>query len=312
MAQVTGGTPKSTGVFYDESYDRIYFAPASDCKGEPGAGSRPYRADNTGTSLSEVRCELGHEVVHLRQSSPNNERKFFAGRDPNPWSRIRSPFGHGGNRLIGAGLLVAGLVLTFGVLAEEVLEGETTAFDLVIMSAMRSAGNPANPIGPPWLHEAARDVTSVGSVVFLGFVLLAGVGYLLLIHKRVLAILMAVSVFGGELLSTILKRSFDRPRPDIPHVTQVFTASFPSGHAMLSAITFLTVGALLARANADSRVKIYFMALAVFLTVAVGVSRVYLAVHYPTDVLAGWCIGSGWAILCWTVALRLEQPRVRG
>jgi undecaprenyl-diphosphatase len=175
------------------------------------------------------------------------------------------------------------------------------------MSALRSAANPVDPIGPPWLHEAARDVTSIGSVVFLGFVLLAAVGYLLLINKRALAVLMAVSVVGGELLSTILKKSFDRPRPDIPHVSQVFTASFPSGHAMLSAIAFLTIGALLARANKDQRLKRYFMALAVFLTVAVGVSRVYLAVHYPTDVLAGWCIGSGWAILCWTVALWFQQ-----
>jgi undecaprenyl-diphosphatase len=214
--------------------------------------------------------------------------------------------------LIGAGLLVAGLVLIFGVLAEEVLEGDTTGFDRSIMLALRSAANPAEPIGPAWLHEAARDVTSLGSVVFLGFVLIAVVGYLLLIHKRALAVLMAVSVVGGELLSTILKKSFDRPRPDIPHVTQVFTASFPSGHAMLSAITFLTVGALLARATPELRVKRYFIALAVFLTLAVGVSRIYLAVHYPTDVLAGWCLGSGWAILCWTVALWLCGSRSTG
>jgi undecaprenyl-diphosphatase len=201
----------------------------------------------------------------------------------------------------------------FGVLAEEVLEGDTSAFDLAILSALRSQANPADPMGPAWLQEAARDVTSIGSVVFLGFVLVAGVGYLLIVHKRGLAVLMAVSVLGGELLSTILKKGFDRPRPPIPHVTQVFTASFPSGHAMLSAITFLTIGALLARANEDPRLKRYFMALAVFLTVAVGVSRVYLAVHYPTDVLAGWCIGSGWAILCWTVALWFEQNnRIRG
>ncbi|MGX5829934.1 phosphatase PAP2 family protein [Mesorhizobium sp. 43Arga] len=215
--------------------------------------------------------------------------------------------------LVGAGPVAAGLFLVFGSLAEEVLEGDTTTFDLAVLAALRSTANPADPIGPPWLHEAARDVTSIGSVVFLGFVLLAGVGYLLLIHRRALAVLMAVSVVGGEVLSTALKKNFDRPRPDIPHVTQVFTASFPSGHAMLSAITFLTIGALLARANEDRRLKRYFMALAVVLTVAVGVSRVYLAVHYPTDVLAGWCIGFGWAILCWTVALWLEQNnRSRG
>ncbi|ANN61378.1 phosphoesterase [Mesorhizobium loti NZP2037] len=220
----------------------------------------------------------------------------------------RSP--QGKNRLI-VGLLIACLVLGFGVLAEEVREGDTTKFDLAIMSTLRAA-DPAYPIGPPWLQEAARDVTSIGSIVFLGFVLLAGVSYLLLVHKRALAIWMAVAVAGGELLGTILKLSFNRPRPEIPHVTRVFTASFPSGHAMLSAITFLTVGALLSHASQDLRLKVYFMTLAVFLTVAVGISRVYLAVHYPTDVLAGWCIGSGWAILCWIVALWFQERPKRG
>lgn len=245
----------------------------------------------------------------MRELIPTNERKPFA---RSGLSRLSATAWPGVTWAVAAGLVVAVLILVFGVLAEEVLEGDTTAFDLAVLSALRSAADPANPIGPPWLHEAARDVTSIGSVVFLGFVLLAGVGYLLLIHKRALAILMAVSVVGGELISTILKRSFDRPRPDIPHVTQVFTASFPSGHAMLSAITFLTVGALLARANEDTRLKGYFMGLAVFLTLAVGVSRVYLAVHYPTDVLAGWCIGSGWAILCWTVASWFQPTSVGG
>lgn len=251
--------------------------------------------------------------MRLSEFIPNNERSDVAGRDPSPLARIVDGLRHGSTWFIGAGLLVACLCLMFGVLAEEVLEGETNAFDLAIMSALRSPANAAVPFGPPWLQEAARDVTSIGSVVFLGFVLLATVGYLLLIQKRALAVLMSISVLGGELLSTILKKGFDRPRPAIPHVTQVFTASFPSGHAMLSAITFLTVGALLARANADPRLKLYFLVLAVFLTVAVGASRVYLAVHYPTDVLAGWCIGFGWAILCWTVALWLEQNnRSRG
>ncbi|WP_027062414.1 phosphatase PAP2 family protein [Mesorhizobium loti] len=246
--------------------------------------------------------------MRLRELAPTNERKSFGRSGLGPLSRAAWP---GVTLSVAAGLVVAALILVFGALAEEVLDGDTTAFDLAVLSVFRSAADPAKPIGPPWLHEAARDVTSIGSVVFLGFVLLAGVGYLLLIHKRALAILMAVSVVGGEMLSTILKKSFDRPRPDIPHVTQVFTASFPSGHAMLSAITFLTVGALLARANEDPRLKRYFMGLAVFFTMVVGVSRVYLAVHYPTDVLAGWCIGCGWAILCWTVASWFEGPSVK-
>ena len=130
---------------------------------------------------------------------------------------------------------------------------------------------------------------------------------MLLVRKRAHALLMAVAVLGGTVISTLLKLGFDRPRPDIPHAARVFTASFPSGHAMLSAVTFLTLGALLTRVNADRRVKAYFMVLAVFLTIIVGLSRLYLGVHYPSDVLAGWCVGAAWAVLCWSGVLWLQQ-----
>lgn len=208
--------------------------------------------------------------------------------------------------LIVAVLVVGGLILGFAVLAEEVLEGDTSGFDLAVIMALRSGGDPADPIGPAWLEEMGRDVTAFGSFAFLGFVFAATVGYLLLIRKRALALLMAVAVLGGVIISTILKLGFDRPRPDIPHAARVFTASFPSGHATLSAITFMTLGALLTRVNVDQRVKAYFVAMAVFLTVMVGLSRLYLGVHYPTDVFAGWCVGAAWAILCWTGARWLQ------
>ena len=188
-----------------------------------------------------------------------------------------------------------------------VLKGDTASFDQAVIMALRSGGNPADPIGPPWFEELGRDVTALGSFAFLGFVFLATVGYLLLVGKRALAVLMAVGVLGGMLISTLLKMGFDRPRPDLPHLARVFTASFPSGHATLSAITFLTLGALLTRVHADRRIKAYFMALAVFLTVSVGLSRIYLGVHYPSDVLAGWCVGSAWAILIWAGGLWLQQ-----
>ncbi|QND69165.1 phosphatase PAP2 family protein (plasmid) [Mesorhizobium loti] len=207
-----------------------------------------------------------------------------------------------------AALFLAGcLILGFGLLAEEVLEGDTSKFDMTVLMALRSGGNPADPIGPAWLEEAGRDVTALGSFTFLGFVFAATVGYLLLIRKRALALLMSVAVLGGVAISTFLKMGFDRPRPDIPHAARVFTASFPSGHATLSTIVFLTLGALLTGVNADRRVKFYFVALAVFLTVMVGLSRVYLGVHYPTDVFAGWSVGAAWAILCWSGAHWLQQ-----
>lgn len=213
--------------------------------------------------------------------------------------------------LIAAFAIGAGLVLAFGLFADEVLEGDTAGFDRAVFLALRENGDLNNPIGPPWLEEFARDVTALGSMGFLGFITAAIAGYLLLIGERMLALLMAVAVAGGMLVSTLLKLGYNRPRPEIYHAARVFTASFPSGHATLSAITFLTLAVLLARVHEERRVKAYFIALAILLTIAVGVSRVYLGVHYASDVLAGWCIGGAWAMICWTGALWLQGPRRR-
>jgi undecaprenyl-diphosphatase len=210
-------------------------------------------------------------------------------------------------------LFMAGsLLIGFGLLAEEVLEGDTGAFDEAILMAFRSSADPASPIGPAWLQEMARDVTALGSFALLGFLTLVVVFYLLISRRHALALLVAVAVIGGGLISTLLKIGFDRPRPDIPHAVRVFTASFPSGHAMLSAVTFLTLGALVARAQADRRLKVYFVLVALFLTIIVGMSRIYLGVQYPSDVLAGWCVGSAWAILCWSASLWLQQRGKEG
>ena len=203
--------------------------------------------------------------------------------------------------------LCAALILTFGTIAEEVVEGDTHEIDMRVLMALRSPGNPADLIGPPWFEEMMRDFTALGSYAFIIIVLTAAVGYLLLIRKLGLALLTAGSVIGGMLISNLLKLGFDRPRPDLDHGTRVFTNSFPSGHAMLSAVTFLTLGALLTRVNVDWRAKIYFLTIAVLLTIIVGCSRIYLGVHYPSDVIAGWCVGSAWALICWTVALWLQS-----
>lgn len=132
--------------------------------------------------------------------------------------------------------------------------------------------------------------------------------YLLMTQERAAALWVAAAVGGGVLPSNLLKFTFERPRPDlVPHVAHVFTTSFPSGHATLSAITYLTMGALLASLHDSFRFKVYFISLAILLTVAVGISRIYLGVHYPTDVLAGWCVGAAWAAFCWTIFRWLQR-----
>jgi undecaprenyl-diphosphatase len=196
----------------------------------------------------------------------------------------------------------------FAELADEVLEGETRAFDERILLALRSATDPSDPLGPGWLEELMRDVTALGSMGILTFVTLAVAGFLALDRKAHAALFVLVAVGGGVLLGTLLKLGFDRPRPDlVPHEAIVYTTSFPSSHAMLAAVVYLTLGALLARVQPRRLLKLYLLGLAILLTVAVGASRVYLGVHWPTDVVAGWALGAAWALLCWVAALWLQR-----
>ena len=199
-------------------------------------------------------------------------------------------------------LAIVGLVLAFGHIAEEVIEGDATKFDQTILLFFRSVDDLSDPIGPSWVEEMARDVTALGSYVVLSIVVCAVTIYLLMAGQRAAAFWIFAAVVGGVLLSNALKLVFERPRPDIvAHAARVFTPSFPSGHATLSAITYLTLGALLAGLHESLRFKLYFLGLAILLTIAVGISRIYLGVHYPTDVLAGWCIGAAWAAFCWSI-----------
>ena len=206
-------------------------------------------------------------------------------------------------------LLVAACTWAFVQLADEVREGEATSFDTAILLGLRNPADPSDPIGPGWFEEVARDVTALGSMTILVGMTLAAAGYLWLAGKRH-SVALLVSVGSGIAVSTLFKRGFDRPRPDlVPHATEVYTASFPSGHAMMAAVTYLTLAAMLARVQPTRALKVYLFALAAFITALVGLSRVYLGVHWPTDVLAGWTAGAAWALACWLVASWLGRRR---
>jgi undecaprenyl-diphosphatase len=206
---------------------------------------------------------------------------------------------------------IACLLFTFGVIAQNVAQGRSFAFDRRILLALHDPINPSAPVGPVWVQEMARDLTSLGSIVVLSILTLAVSGYLFLARKSSAAWLMIVAVFGGIALNDLLKLVFARPRPDLVYqAVKVFTSSFPSGHAELSAIAYLTIAALLAQTQSSFKIGFYFIAVAALLTILIGVSRVYLGVHYPSDVLGGWCIGAAWALACWAL-LTLIQGRGR-
>lgn len=199
-------------------------------------------------------------------------------------------------------LAIAVLLFVFGFIALEAVAHKPSGFDYRVIRALQQSAKQPVPIGPPWLQEAARDVTSLGSIIVLLTMTFAVTGYLFLTHKPAVAWFMLIAVLGGLGLNHVLKFMFARRRPDfVAHSVRVFTTSFPSGHATLSAITYLTIAALLARAYPSSLVHVYFMSLAAILTVLIGLSRIYLGVHFPTDVLGGWCIGAAWAMGSWVL-----------
>ena len=209
--------------------------------------------------------------------------------------------------LLAAIALVSGLILAFLQIADEMIEGEMEAFDQAILMLFRNPADLTTTIGPPWVHEMVRDVTALGSFALLGLIVLAVCSYLVLARMRAEALLIIGSVLGGTVLSTVLKMGYDRPRPDLVSMSHQFTASFPSGHAMLSAVTFLTLGAVLARLAPTRPLRIFAIAAALVITLLIGLGRIYMGVHFPSDVLAGWCLGAAWALFCSTIAARLQR-----
>jgi undecaprenyl-diphosphatase len=205
-------------------------------------------------------------------------------------------------------LLAAASVWIFIELAGKVVANDTPAIDHQLLELFRDPEDPTRPVGSPWFREMMRDFTGLGGTGVLTLITLSAVGFFLLERKDSAAALLAVAVLGGVVLSNVLKIGFGRPRPDLAaYEPFLSSASFPSGHSTMAAVVYLTIGALIARLHPDPRVKIYVLTLSVLITLIVGVTRVYLGVHWPTDVLAGWAVGSAWALFCWLVALVLQR-----
>lgn len=218
------------------------------------------------------------------------------------------------SRLFHGGILIWFLALSlllfaFVKLASEVVEGDTMAFDRFVIAALRNSENPSLPLGPRWLQSAMLDVTAIGGVAVLTLITVIVAGFLAVSRKVKLALFVVTAVSTGALVSTLLKSLFDRPRPDlVSHLVDVNTTSFPSGHAMNSAVVYLTLAALLARTRLENATRIYILSMAIALALTIGFSRVYLGVHWPSDVIAGWAVGAFWAALC-SVGMQVLQRR---
>lgn len=212
------------------------------------------------------------------------------------------------SRLLVAFLIGAAALFGIAKLASEVFEGDTFAIDKAIIRALRTAGDASELVGPSWIKLAMIDFTALGGAPVLTLVTVLATGSLVAMRRYSTAGFVVLSVSCGAVLSSIIKGIFVRPRPEIvPHLVQVTSTSFPSGHAMNSAIVYLTLAVLLARSEANRQIQFYLIGAAIFLTLLVGTTRVFLGVHWPSDVLAGWVIGAAWAALCSLAAKWLQD-----
>jgi undecaprenyl-diphosphatase len=219
--------------------------------------------------------------------------------------QVTAPTRRGGWAWPALALFAVSLVLLGVHLADELIEGEGFSFDTRLLLALRVPGHPQTPIGPPWLLQSAVDISALGGYTLMWLFGVAGLAWLLMLRKRAEAAGIAASLIGSSVIDGWLKHLIARPRPElVPHLVQVTNASFPSGHAMVSSAVYLTLALMLAEGvevdgwrGRAARVAVvaFFSALAVL----IGMSRVYLGVHWPSDVLAGWCFGTAWALLVW-------------
>ncbi|MEP6721672.1 MAG: phosphatase PAP2 family protein [Variovorax sp.] len=197
------------------------------------------------------------------------------------------------------GLAAASLALVFAKLGGEVVEGDTHSFDVYVLRVAQEVR-----ATHPWVADVMRDLSGLGSTTVIVLFTVICLGYLVLVSARATALLVAAAVVSGTVLVSLFKTGFGRLRPDAASAEMVAPGlSFPSGHASISAIVFLTLGALIASSRSLTTERLYILSAAGLMTFLVGISRVALGVHWATDVLGGWALGAAWA-LAWLLAAR--------
>ncbi|MCR5855610.1 phosphatase PAP2 family protein [Mesorhizobium sp. J428] len=197
-------------------------------------------------------------------------------------------------------------------IADEVSEAEFDALDRGLLMAFRQPDDLATPLGPPWFREFMAELTALGGYPLLTIIVALVVGYLIVARMFGPALFTVLAVVSGTAVSQLLKVLYDRPRPDVvEQLVTVHTASFPSGHAAMSAVVYLTLASLIVRLVDSTAIRVYVLVVALLLTVSIGISRIYLGVHWPSDVAAGWAFGIAWASLSWLAVAALRALRGR-
>lgn len=197
-------------------------------------------------------------------------------------------------------------VMTFVEVADDMTEADGQAFDQAVLAWMQPVAG--EPRGPWWLQEAAADLTSLGGISVLGLFAVIAITFLLIQRKRLSALLLVLGLAGGVALSEGLKALFERERPPAAfQAVETLNASFPSGHALLSTVFYLTLGVMLTRAFPRAHLKAFVLGAAMTVALLIGLTRVYLGAHWASDVFAGWCAGAAWAMALWLAAYAIGR-----
>jgi undecaprenyl-diphosphatase len=213
---------------------------------------------------------------------------------------------HPGRALAAAALCWAG----FAVLAWLVTTGRSGSLDSVGLLFWRGAD--LRPAGPELLLEMVRDVTSLGGVLLRNLIAIAAAVALLFLRLRREAVLLTLTIVLAWLVEFAIKLAVGRPRPEIvPHLTEAGGASFPSGHSFNSAVVFIAVALAFATMSTRQSVRVTIVGSAILLSLVVAWSRVWLGVHFPSDVAAGWLGGAGWAFLATALLHRPAKDMAR-
>lgn len=211
--------------------------------------------------------------------------------------------------VFGLCMMATGLVV-FTILALQLGQPSLQNFDEAIVRNLRDADNPATPIGPGWFKELTRDFTALGGYGILSTITILITTFLHLERRQARAHFVVFAIVAGYSLSMILKAIIARPRPEIvPWLSHVHSSSFPSGHSMMSAVVYLSLGLMLSDLTSRRLVKTFVVVAPLTISAAVGFSRVYMGVHYPTDVVAGWWLGISWSLACWLAIRRWRAFR---
>jgi undecaprenyl-diphosphatase len=206
--------------------------------------------------------------------------------------------------------IISGLI-GFIFISGLVQKGSVDSIDMKILISIRNADDLTRPPGPKWLFELMSDITALGGATVVFLITLIVMGYFILQKEYNILFLILAAVIGGAIMDLELKQLFGRIRPElVPTITPTKSFSFPSGHSMMSAIIYLSLASLVARAQKRWRDKVYVVSVAIFLSFIIGISRIYLGVHYPTDVFGGWSLGVAWAAFCWLAGWYFGERKI--